>query len=184
MEAIKKLKVRLAKAFLRKKAKPKREITFHNFETVKTIGILFNATQIDDWELVKQYIRYLKENGKKVKAIGYFNSPALPEFSYSKLDYDYFCNKNVGLLLKPDISFSESFINNEFDLLVDLNIYEDFPLYYMAALSSAKFKIGKYKNRSQVHDLMIELEVGKGLKYFMRNIDHYIMKINREPQTT
>ena len=45
-----------------------------NFDKVKTVGILFDATNSDDLEIVKRYVVYMREHRKKVKAIGFFNT--------------------------------------------------------------------------------------------------------------
>lgn len=157
----------------------KRKTFFRNFNEVKTVALLFNATNQQDFDLVKRYVHYLKEEKKKVKAIGYFDASKLPEFSYSRVEYAFFDNRDLNWHLKPLGNEIDDFINKEFDLLIDLNIFNDFPLYYIAVLSKAKFKIGRYKEKTNAYDLMIEFPGDKGIKYFLRNIDHYLLQINQ-----
>ena len=44
---------------------------FESFAKAKTVGIVFNATDKEEFELVKRYVRYLKDCDKKVKAINF-----------------------------------------------------------------------------------------------------------------
>lgn len=179
MRAIDKIKEAIGGRVLAKKlARQKRVPFFENFTSVKTVGILFNATENENLELVKRYVRYLKEEGKKVKVIGFFSTKEIPDITYSRVEYDFFSKKDLNWYLKP--ALDEDFINQEFDLLIDLNIHEDFPLYYIAALSKAKFKIGRYSAGNSIYDLMIEVPLDKGIKYLLRNIDHYLLLINKK----
>ena len=65
-----------------------------NFDKIKTIGILFDATNAEDYEIVKRYVVYLRGHQKKVKVLGYFSTKEIPALTYSKLEYDFFQLKN------------------------------------------------------------------------------------------
>ena len=66
-----------------------RKINKFKFENVKTVGIIFDAASAEDFELVKRYANELRDNGKKVKVLGYFKSNGVPALTYSKLDFDF-----------------------------------------------------------------------------------------------
>lgn len=151
-----------------------------NFDHVKTVGILFDATNPEDYELVKRYVVYLREHRKKVKAIGFFNTKGIHEMTYSKLEYDFFSIKELNWFGKPSTAVIKNFINEEFDLLIDLNIQDHFPLKYISALSKANFKVGKYQeNETETYDLMIDADNTKTLKYFLRQVDAYVIMLNK-----
>jgi hypothetical protein len=81
---------------------------------------------------------------------------------------------------KPSTHIIENFINEEYDLLIDLNIHDHFPLKYIAALSKAKFKVGKYKEQDEIiYDMMIDSDNTQKLKYFLRQVDTYIAMLNK-----
>ena len=46
-----------------------RKINKFKFENAKTVGIIFDATNPDDFEQVKRYANELRENNKKVKVL-------------------------------------------------------------------------------------------------------------------
>ena len=93
MSLLKKIKLLIANNAL------KRELANHfvdrkpikfNFNKIRTVGILFDATNKEDYEIVKRYVVYLRELQKKVKVIGYFSTKEIPTLTYSKLEYDFF----------------------------------------------------------------------------------------------
>jgi len=147
----------------------------------KTVGILFDATQTENFDLVKKYIIYLKDMKKRVKAIGFYNQKETPPMAYSKLEYDFFTIKDLNWYNFPDNIYVRNFIEEEHDILLDLNIYDSFPLRYVSSVSKAKFKVGKKSERnSSTFDLMIDADASKGMKYFLRNIDAYLFIINKK----
>ena len=151
-----------------------------SFENVKTVGILMDATNTEDYELVKRYVVYLREHRKKVKVIGYFSTKNIPALTYSKLEYDFFSTKELNWMGTPNSVIIRNFINEEYDLLIDLNIHDHFPLKYISALSKAKFKVGKFnENDIEIHDMMIDADGTKTVKYFLRQIDTYITMLNK-----
>ncbi len=163
----------------------RRNKMFLNLEEAKTIGIVFDATENDNFELVKKYIIYLKELKKRVKAIGYFNMKDTPPMAYSKLEYDFFSLKDLGWNNVPKNIYVKNFIDDQFDILLDLNMQDSFPLRYISSLSRAKFKVGKSsKWNSSIFDLMLDIESGKNLKYFLKNLDTYLFIINKKHDKT
>ncbi|MBA3901145.1 MAG: hypothetical protein H0X62_13220 [Bacteroidetes bacterium] len=180
MQLLQNTRRKLGEYFLKKElANSHRNSIFQNFEKSATIGILFNATNQEDFELVKKYVNYLKGLNKKVKALGYFSKREMPELTYSKFEFDFFTKKDLNWHLKPDKDFIDNFINEEFDILLVLDLKDDFPLRYISALSKAKFKMGNLTADTEIYDMMIEVEEGKGIKYFLKHLDHYLMQLNK-----
>ena len=158
-----------------------RNKTFMNMEEAKTVGILFDATKSENFDLIKKYIIYLKDMKKRVKAIGFYNQKETPPMAYSKLEYDFFTIKDLNWYNFPDNIYVRNFIEDEYDILLDLNIYDSFPLRYVSSVSKAKFKVGKKSERnSSIFDLMIDADASMGMKYFLKNIDTYLFIINKK----
>ncbi len=178
----KKIKQYIANYFLKQELKYANRVRLpikFNFENVKTVGILFDTTNAEDYELIKRYVTYLREYTKKVKVIGFYSTKHIPALTYSKLEYDFFSAKELNWFGKPSSHIIDNFIDEEYDLLVDLNIHDHFPLRYIAALSKAKFKVGKFKEDETIYDMMIECDDTKTVKYFLRQIDTYIGMLNK-----
>jgi hypothetical protein len=161
-----------------------RDLNKFSFEDARTVGILFDATNTEDYELVKRYVVYLREHRKKVKVIGFFNSKEIPALTYSKLEYDFFSARELNWLGKPSSVVISNFMDEPYDLLIDLNVHDHFPLRYIASLSKAKFKVGKYKEKDEnIYDMMIDSDNTKTLKYFLRQVDIYIGMMNKKEGT-
>lgn len=182
MSLIENVKMSIGRRMLQKEtAGMQRDRGMFMLTNTKTAGILYEASNGEDYELIRKYVGYLREYGIKVKTIGYFSRKEIPQFTYSKLDYEFFTKKELNWYLKPATSFTDQFVEQDYDLLIDLNTGDHFPLMYLAGLSKAKFKIGKYSNENRVtHDMMIEIGADKGLKYFLRQIDTYLQMINKK----
>lgn len=157
-----------------------KDVNKFSFDKVKTVAILFDATDKEDYELMKKYVTYLREYRKKVKVIGYYAKKEVPDFALSKLEYDFFSQKELNFIGVPLPQFVEGFINEEFDLLLDLNIKHHFPLKYISSLSKANFKVGEYNEKDvNNYDLMINIEDKRTLKYLMKQIDIYLGMFNK-----
>ena len=150
------------------------------FDQLKTVGILFDASSQEDFELVRRYVVYLREHAKKVKVLGFFDTKKVPQLTYSKLEYDFFSSREINWFGKPVTHIIDNFMNEEYDLLIDLNIHDHFPLKYISALSKARFKVGKYKEQDEaIYDMMIDADNTQTLKYFLRQVDIYIGMLNK-----
>jgi hypothetical protein len=150
-----------------------------NIDAAKTIGIAFQFTSNEDFELLKKYVIYLRELKKKVKAIGYYTSKEEPAVQYSKVDYDFFGKKSHNWYGKPTDHIVNNFIEEEYDIFIDLNVNDEPVLTYVAAMSHARFKLGRFEENDYIHDLLFESPKEKGLKFFLRQVDTYLAMINK-----
>ena len=99
MSIIKNIKISLANRALKQELKSDGHVRLPNqfsFEKVKTVGIIFDATNTEDYEIVKRYVVYLREHLKKVKVMGFFSTKEIPALTYSKLEYDFFTTKELN----------------------------------------------------------------------------------------
>lgn len=176
------IRERLGNFFLNKELKKiVRQPHAVNLLEAQTVGILFDSSNAEDYDLVIKYVNYLKEMKKKVKAIGFFSSSYQPPKTHSKLEYDFFTKKDLNFFMKPVDPFINNFIEEQPDILIDLNLYNRLPLRFIAARSKAKFKIGVYDmDNKDLYDLMIETDDSKSFKYFLRNVDTYLLMINKK----
>lgn len=183
MSIFKNIKLSLANRALKQELKSAaivRKPSQFSFDNVKTVGIIFDATNAEDFDIVKRYVVYLREHQKKVKVMGFFSKKEIPALTYSKLEYDFFTIKELNWMGTPNSVVIRNFIHEEYDLLIDLNIHDHFPLKYIAALSKAAFKVGKFnENDIEIYDMMIDADNTKTVKYFLRQIDTYITMLNK-----
>jgi len=161
--------------------KAKRDASFQNFSTAKNIGIIFNASQQETYEIAKKYIQTLsKKEGVKLKALGFVDSKEVLDFYQKTNNFEYFSRKNLNWYGKPNNPNTQSFIETKFDMLIDLSLIDDFPIQYIVGLSKASFKVGCVKSNKEFYDFMIDLGEKTNLKFFIEQLEHYLGMIKKK----
>jgi len=148
----------------------------------KNIGIIYYFEDEKEYKIISDFVRYLQEEHKIVKALGYAPDKIIPHYFYPKIFFDIFLqtdvNKWTGI---PNKQCVKDFIDTEYDLLIDLSLNNIFPLDYIGILSKAKFKVGKYDNtRKKYYDMMIDIKNNKDLRYLIEQIIQYIKIFNKQ----
>jgi hypothetical protein len=164
----------------RKKKKIKRERGIYNFDTAKTCGIIFNASSQETYDKAKQFIDFLKTKNINVVAIGFVDSKEVKDFYRETIHFKFFSRKNINWYGKPKNENVDDFINKKFDLLIDLSLENDFPLEYIAAMSMAKFKVGRFTSDQGDYDFMIDINKNKTHDFLIEQIRHYLENLNKK----
>ena len=177
---LKKIRTSIGRIFLAADSKKvNRTKKAMSLDQVASILLLVEIRTQDDIELVKKYINQMKELQKKIKIVGYFDSAEPVDFNYSKVDFDLFNQKDLSTWMKPQGFLSESLVLETPDLLLDLNVNDKFPLTYIAAMSLAKFKVGKTSQSNAVtHDLTISIESNNSIDYLYNQVLVFLKMIN------
>ncbi len=179
MSAFEKIKLQLGKYNLKKKQKKlSRNIKSFSIDSADYIGILYDATNRNNYETVKKFVHYLKEERKKVLSLGYINSNNSSEIVSAHLNYIFFDNTSLSKKMIPKSSDVNRFITTPFSILIDLNINESFPLEYICSLSKARFKVGAKGNyRDKECDLILNIDSNKTVEFLIIQVKHYLKMI-------
>lgn len=168
------VRIALYKKSLRKVlAEQKRRRQAHNFESAKTIGILFDATSEKARHEVMEYARQLVEKRKSVRLFGYFKTKQPPEGHA----FNFFFQKETTWAGVPKSEKALAFAKEKFDLLIYLDPEECQPLEWLAAASQAAMKVGFATDRPNDFDLLLETPGDKGLHFFIEQLHLYLGKI-------
>lgn len=163
-------------------AKVRRNRNIQNLNDAKTIGIIYEASDEKIHYVVCDFVRYFQENLKVVKAIGYVNFPRLPHYCFPKLSFDYFTRKDLNWYYKPGTQRVQDFIKEEYDIVIDLTMKDNFPLQYIAGLSHGKFKVGRYGSKySGIYDFMLNVDSSITIEKFIKECIHYLSILNKNP---
>lgn len=163
-------------------AKVKRNRSIQNLTDAKKIGILYDASEEPIHNVICDFVKYFQENLKVVKAIGYVNYGRLPHYCFPKLSFDYFTRKDLNWYYKPRTQRVQDFINEEYDIVIDLCMNDCFPLQYIAGLSQGKFKVGRYGSKySSVYDFMLNVDASITHEKFIKECIHYLSILNKNP---
>ncbi len=179
---IKKIKTILAERQLRKKlSELERQKQFVNIEEARNIGVVFEHTSAEAFEVVKQFVLKLKEQGKRVHAIGYFDQKhPVAHLSYPKTEFDFFNTKETNGLQVPSSPYIQTFMGEVKDLLIDFNFKNKFPLRYIVAHSHAKCKVGlEFPGNLLTHDVLLALPEYPTLTEFIAQVNKYLRMIRK-----
>jgi hypothetical protein len=166
-----------------------REISRHHrtkkncsLKSARSIGLLYYLADEATYHTIEAFIQNLNDNRKRIRLICYTEAKIIPHYFIPKLAQDVITIKDLNWFRKPARGFVEEFIHEGFDLLLDLSLNDYFPLHYIAALSSASLKVGRYdESQTDTYDLMIHTTPETSLDEFIRQIDHYLNMLNQEP---
>ena len=155
----------------------KRQRQVFNLEAANRITILFDATKPKDIQRVKTFVNILSKGKELVTAMGYVNKKDKSFEHMSTLHFDFFSNDELNWYGKPQGMVIENFLQEEYDILIDLSLKEFYPLTYMAVASPSKFKVGRYRDDVNVFDLTIDNKMDSSLYALIKEITHYLKRI-------
>ena len=182
MDFIDKIKIRLHYYYLDKALKINKSTNHYSmdYDSTQSIGILFDASQIEYREAVEQFIDHLRRRGKKVKALGYINEKQKQAF----FAFQHFSNKELDFALRPKEEEILDFQNENFDILFNLYFGSPYPLQYISALSKATFRVGPSTEQTYCYDLMLQTNKDKDLHHFISQAESLLKKMNQKYEAT
>lgn len=146
-----------------------------DFKHAQTIGLLFDATELVDRELVLKFAEDLEKSGKKVHLLGFFKQKSGTEnssfasFNLKSLDFKWLPTKSKDV---------QDFMQRELDILINLSLVETEPLEYISAFSKAKFRVGPSTQRTECYEMMIDLENKTNIKSFIKQVVLFLETMN------
>jgi hypothetical protein len=183
MELFRNLRIRAGKSMLSgKMSKIIRKPHYINFFNIKTIGLVWDASQTEEFVLLSKFHQKMSELNIEVKILGFFPEKKLPD-QYTAIRFLTCLKKNeVDFLYRPVTSDSNEFLKTRFDVLIDINFRKQFPLIYLTSLSQAMLKVGLADTRpeSSPFDLMISLKKPVNIEEYLEQVLIYLEMINSE----
>lgn len=171
-------RIRLQSGFARLKQEIKkmsRKNCSVSLSSAQNIGILVPIQNEKELQEAEILATQLKKDHKKVKLMGFLFDKTI------KLSP----NSNIEMISPEDIEWNYvpkkekivNFINNEFDILINLCTEVCFPLVYITALSKSLFKVGAYNpKQAAIFDFMLETQQ-QSISGFSAELKYYLDKI-------
>lgn len=145
-----------------------------NGNKVKTIAVLLNASEYDDFETFKAFFKALDLTSPKHKIIAYTTD--------NKLDHNqwdtYFSPKDFGWKGKINNTGLQDFIDENYDVLISYYKEENLPLNLITAASNANLKVGLSRNDERLYDLIIDV-MPKDIQTFKKEFKKYLNILNK-----
>ncbi len=150
------------------------------FDNVKSIGIIYDKNSND----VNTFIQDIsKEFKSKSGVISIF------ELAYNIEEDDKpeptgipiacFSDKDVNWYGRPKFKDVTNFLDTPFDLLINLAENDAWPIKFSAALSKAKFKVGRLQDNSNIYDFMVDTSNITSMSQFHSHILTFLRIINK-----
>ena len=170
------LRIKIGRYYYKKEqSQTDRHCQMTNLQDAKRIGILYTLDEVLDYERVSAFVRQLQGNHKEVKALGFVKNKNLIQRFLPKISYDFFSKRDLTWFYKPIHTQVKDFIEKEFDLLIDLSLHDSFPLKYIAGLSKALLRVGKFsEENTDYYDLLIDMKQTTTSDEYLGQIQHYL----------
>ncbi|MDX1939387.1 MAG: hypothetical protein SFU99_02485 [Saprospiraceae bacterium] len=149
-----------------------------SFDKAQDIGILFDATDLSTRQVVLEYADHLRDAGKRVKRLGFFDSKLDdPNFTFK-----YFNRKKLDWTSRPTGENVKEFTQQSFDWLLILSSYTKSYFEYIAAASNASLRVGPVTENTFCYDIMIDTG-SADLKQFIEQMELVLAKTNTRHET-
>lgn len=161
MKVVDSIRVQAGKRALKKVllADEKRIARVCNLADAKSVGLLYKIESQDNYDHLLKFAKYLKSEfgTKQVFMMGYWDKKKeVPDFLKAKVDFEFFTKASLNWAGIPRGGNIDNFLNEQFDILVDLNSYFNVPLRYLIAKSKARLKVGRFSPENEPYfDIMI-----------------------------
>lgn len=143
----------------------KRSKKFVNLNKAKYVGIIWNENDRAAYEMLKKYLQDHKIQNKDIC----YSSEAR-EITFSSKDFSF-----MG---KPKNQAVIDFINEQFDLLIDISLSDTLPVQIVRAMSAANFKTGWSMATPNFFDFCVDVSKRRDAYYLAEQLIHYLNEIN------
>ena len=176
MKLIRSVRIAVGKFLLKRKVKKLDRIkTVHNLDSAKTLGIVFEYKDEDEFKIIEEFIAQIKAKKIDVKALVLLPYVKLLEYIPQKLSIDFITPNDLDSMFYPTGHRVHEFIATPFDILIDLNTNKIFSLEYVTAMSKASYKLGVYdESKQHVYDLMLKMPSDEKLSTIIEQSIRYL----------
>ncbi|MCK4921477.1 MAG: hypothetical protein KAS71_10555 [Bacteroidales bacterium] len=170
----------LTRFSIRKKKKSLvRNRKVYNFSTAKSVGIFFDCNDTESLGKIRHFCNRLEYNKIKTEILCYINSDEVPGELLLWDACNVLSNSDLDWKFRPKDQIAEDFIAKKFDILFDLSLSDHITSSYIISLSSAQFKVGKFREGENDLDMMINIEQDNSVKYLLEQVINYVSMLNK-----
>lgn len=165
------LRTRIKRTFRNKK--------FNNLRNAHKIGIVWDGSFVSDFQHITDLYQRLQSRDIQVDIVCYYPGKILPD-EYTALRY-LTCIKrsDLNFFYIPDKDYINDFISTPYEILIDINFKNQFPLLYITSMSKAEFKIGAGGTiDSNILDMTLEIPDKENIDFYLQQVEHYLNMIN------
>ncbi len=152
-----------------------------NLDTAQHVGVIYNASEEHMIKEADEFFTYLKGRDIKHTSIGYAKYPIVPHYCIPQLTKHFICKKDLNFCWIPRKSKIKLFTDEQYDLLISLDIEQNKTLQFIAAITKAKFKAGYYDEANlPFFDFLLKSDRAE-IKEYIKQLIHYLSVFNTKP---
>ncbi|MBK8512239.1 MAG: hypothetical protein IPL56_08280 [Saprospiraceae bacterium] len=140
---------------------------------VKKIAVLFDASIVEDKDLIFTFAKNLEKTGAKVTLMGYLDHQA----DTSGLHFKNFNNSDRSFFFIPKNYDVDRFLEVKYDILINADLSQSLSLHYLAVMASAHLKVGPYSDLSEYYHLLLETKDTFIIKQYIRDLIDILNKV-------
>jgi len=150
-----------------------------SLHTAHNIGIMAVIDSKERLDRIVNLKKNIESYGPKVFCIAYIPLKAIPDYFNTQMQVNVFSKKDVNVFGIPRGKHVKDFLGRDYDILVDLTYNDCLPLIYIAGMTRAGVKAGKYREGMlNVYDFMIMEKETRDYGDFIFSMKNYLSKIN------
>jgi hypothetical protein len=144
----------------------------------RNIGILWNPVDEGSLEAYESLRKMLKEKAIDCVGIAHLDTRKA-EQHFSLMAHSGFSNNtNISFSGQPLTGPGVQFLQEAFDMVIDLSINKVLALEYLLVHSNAKFKIGWQSKGMNYYDMNIDIARQPSCRYLLEQVIYYLEKID------
>ncbi|MGM0527069.1 MAG: DUF6913 domain-containing protein [Bacteroidota bacterium] len=152
---------------------------FNNLHNSHKIGIVWDGSNTEDFGAITEFYQEMQKINIQVDIVCYYPKAVLPD-EYTAIRYLTCIKKSdLNFFFVPQSDDIDEFINTPYEILIDINSNDYFPVKYITALSRAEFKVGDESStyRDKL-DMTISITKKHDAAYYLQQIKYYLEMIN------
>lgn len=162
MELLKKIRLRIGRSVLHSRSgsviRLKQKF---DLEKVARIGIVWDSSNEEDLKHIAALSRKMSETGKSVEVLTWIPGKTVPDRLTGLTNMKFLRRTDLNWNFLPSSADAKAFIDQRFDLLIDINPSAVFPLLCVSTLSPSPMKVGPDVNGNS-HELPYDLMIQAG----------------------
>lgn len=141
---------------------------------LKHIAILFDATVIEEKDIILEFSKLFEKIGYKITLMGYLDHEA----DTGGIQFKHFNNKNISRNFIPSGVDVDKFLELEYDLLINTDLSQSLSIHYLACLAKAYTKVGPHSTFDQYYHLILDTKDTFTLKQYIQELTDILNKVS------
>jgi hypothetical protein len=145
-----------------------------NSKKVVNIGVILHVDEYDNFEGFRSFFKALGLNSPKHKIVGFVLDDKFEDSQWET----YFSPKDFGWKGKIGNVELQSFLDEDYDVLVSYYKHKNLYLDWMTAASKANLKVGLTRHDERLYDLFMDIEP-ESFNTFKIEFEKYLNILNK-----